>query len=101
MPCGMRRLSGLCGRHQTEKGAKATEADHGRLCDQGSTQGQSVKQKVEGKKMISIKMIDGTRYDTAEIVDGHGTWVVVQDKGKTVYLNTDHIVSITEKGEGG
>lgn len=51
--------------------------------------------------MISIKMIDGTRYDTAEIVDGHGTWVVIQDNGKTVYLNTDHIVSITEKGEGG
>ena len=50
--------------------------------------------------MISIKMIDGTRYDTNEIVDGNGTWVVVQDKDKTVYLNAEHIVSITEKGEG-
>ena len=50
--------------------------------------------------MISIKMVDGTRYDT----DNHSPdydenhWLMIYSKNKVAHLNPAYIVSITEVG---
>ena len=52
--------------------------------------------------MISIKMIDGSRYDTTEpIVIRDDNWITLRTGDKTVRLNPAHIVSITERSENG
>ena len=52
--------------------------------------------------MISIKMADGSRYDTDQWIktEDKSLWPVVQCDGKTVYLNPEYIVSISTKDDG-
>lgn len=53
-------------------------------------------------KHYSVKMSDGTRYD----FDGEGMkeregFLLIENKSKTIWLNNQHIVSVTvSKGDG-
>ena len=52
--------------------------------------------------MISIKMIDGSRYDTTDaVVVRADNWVMIRTEEKVIRLNPAHIVSITERRENG
>ena len=51
--------------------------------------------------IISIKMDDGSRYDTNDPTPNYdgNKWLVLDSGDKTVRLNPRHIVSITEVRE--